>query len=98
VSYECYGPGGTGFVIECLTDNLNRTSSEVKAAINKSGCKVAEPGSVMFNFARAGQVRAGAGHAMPPRTASFDNGQMVADAAQTPAPDNSFELMLGTIQ
>eukprot|EP00197_Chlamydomonas_leiostraca_P013594 CAMPEP_0202859040 /NCGR_PEP_ID=MMETSP1391-20130828/1330_1 /ASSEMBLY_ACC=CAM_ASM_000867 /TAXON_ID=1034604 /ORGANISM="Chlamydomonas leiostraca, Strain SAG 11-49" /LENGTH=269 /DNA_ID=CAMNT_0049538041 /DNA_START=62 /DNA_END=871 /DNA_ORIENTATION=- len=56
VTYEAYGPAGTGFIIDCLTDNLNRTASEVKAAITKSGCKVAEPGSVMFLFTRAGQV------------------------------------------
>jgi transcriptional/translational regulatory protein YebC/TACO1 len=38
--YEAYGPGGTGFIVECLTDNVNRTASEVKLAITKSGCKV----------------------------------------------------------
>eukprot|EP00877_Chromochloris_zofingiensis_P013246 jgi/Chrzof1/8175/Cz03g00150.t1 len=54
--YESYGPGGTGFIIDCLTDNLNRTAGDVKAAITKSGGKVAEPGSVMFNFLRQGQL------------------------------------------
>ena len=56
VTYEAYGPGGTGFIIECLTDNLNRTAGDVKSAITKAGCKVAEPGSVMFNFSK--QARA----------------------------------------
>ena len=40
VVYEAYGIGGTGFVIECLTDNLNRSAAEVKSAITKGGGKV----------------------------------------------------------
>eukprot|EP00199_Chlamydomonas_sp_CCMP681_P005403 CAMPEP_0119104784 /NCGR_PEP_ID=MMETSP1180-20130426/2909_1 /TAXON_ID=3052 ORGANISM="Chlamydomonas cf sp, Strain CCMP681" /NCGR_SAMPLE_ID=MMETSP1180 /ASSEMBLY_ACC=CAM_ASM_000741 /LENGTH=260 /DNA_ID=CAMNT_0007089625 /DNA_START=155 /DNA_END=938 /DNA_ORIENTATION=+ len=56
VQYEAYGPGGTGFIIECFTDNVNRSAGDVKAAITKSGCKNAEPGSVMFTFQRAGQI------------------------------------------
>lgn len=40
MTYEAYGHGGTGFVIECLTDNVNRSASDVKAAITKAGGKV----------------------------------------------------------
>ena len=40
MTYEAYGIGGTGFVIECLTDNVNRSASDVKAAITKGGGKV----------------------------------------------------------
>jgi transcriptional/translational regulatory protein YebC/TACO1 len=40
VTYEAYGPGGTGLVIFCLTDNLNRTASEVKPTVTKAGAKV----------------------------------------------------------
>ncbi|KAG1678986.1 hypothetical protein FOA52_013049 [Chlamydomonas sp. UWO 241] len=54
--YEAYGPGGTGFIIQCLTDNLNRSASDIKSTITKAGCKVAEPGSVLFNFTRCGSV------------------------------------------
>lgn len=55
--YEAYGPGGTGFIVECLTDNVNRSASEVKSQIGSKGIgKVAEPGSVMFNFTRAGSI------------------------------------------
>lgn len=39
ITYEAYGLGGTGFVIECLTDNVNRSASDVKAAITKGGGK-----------------------------------------------------------
>lgn len=56
MTYEAYGHGGTGFVIECLTDNVNRSASDVKAAITKAGGKVADPGSVLFNFQRQGLV------------------------------------------
>jgi transcriptional/translational regulatory protein YebC/TACO1 len=49
-----YGPGGTGFVVEVLTDNVNRSASDVRAAITKGGGKVAESGSVAFQFQRQG--------------------------------------------
>ena len=42
--------------MECLTDNLNRSASEVRSAVQKAGGKMADPGSVLFNFTRQGQV------------------------------------------
>ncbi len=56
VVYECYGPGGTGYVIESLTDNTNRSASTVRAAVTKAGGKMADPGSVLFAFARQGVI------------------------------------------
>ncbi|PNW86836.1 hypothetical protein CHLRE_02g097550v5 [Chlamydomonas reinhardtii] len=56
ITYEAYGPGGTGLVVFCLTDNVNRTASEVKPTVTKAGAKVAEPGSVLFNFQRCGMI------------------------------------------
>lgn len=56
MTYECYGPGGTGFIIEALTDNVNRTAAEVRSAVTKGGGKLADVGSVMFNFNRVGVV------------------------------------------
>ncbi|KAG2500500.1 hypothetical protein HYH03_001278 [Edaphochlamys debaryana] len=56
ITYEAYGPGGTGLVVFCLTDNVNRTASEVKPTVTKAGAKVAEPGSVLFNFQRCGLI------------------------------------------
>ena len=50
------GPGGTGFIIEALTDNVNRTASEVRSAVTKAGGKMADVGSVLFNFSRTGLV------------------------------------------
>ena len=54
--YEAYGPGGTGFIIEALTDNVNRTAAEVRTAVTKGGGKMADTGSVLFNFTRTGLV------------------------------------------
>jgi transcriptional/translational regulatory protein YebC/TACO1 len=45
-----------GFIIEALTDNVNRTAGDVKSAITKAGGKAADSGSVMFNFMRQGQI------------------------------------------
>jgi len=54
--YEAYGPGGVGIVIEVATDNKNRTMPEVRHTLDKSGGRMAEPGSVMFQFARKGVI------------------------------------------
>jgi YebC/PmpR family DNA-binding regulatory protein len=59
VTYEGYGPGGIGIIIECATDNKNRTLPEVKLAFSKNGGSMAESGAVAFQFARKGVVRAG---------------------------------------
>lgn len=56
ITYEAYGPGGTAFIIECLTDNKNRTLSNVKLILSKSGGRFAESGSVMWMFALRGVV------------------------------------------
>lgn len=57
VTYEGYGPGGTAIIIECATDNKNRTHPDVRTALTKNGGNMAEPGSVTFQFARKGVVR-----------------------------------------
>lgn len=62
VTYEGYGPGGVAVLIECATDNRNRTFPEVRLAFSKHGGNMAEPGSVAFQFSRKGVIRvAGAG-------------------------------------
>ena len=62
--YEAYGPGGCGFIIEGLTDNLNRAAADVRSAVNKGGGKMAAAGSVAFNFKPAGQLFTCAGDAV----------------------------------
>lgn len=57
VMYEGYGPGGIAVLVECATDNKNRTYPEVRTAFGKHGGNMAEPGSVAFNFSRRGVIR-----------------------------------------
>ncbi len=57
VTYEAYGPGGIGLIIECATDNRNRTFPEVRTALTKNGGTMAEQGSVAFQFTRKGVIR-----------------------------------------
>ena len=56
VMYEGYGPGGVAILVECATDNLNRTYPEVRHAFSKHGGSVAEKGAVAFQFSRKGVV------------------------------------------
>ena len=56
IRYEGYGAGGTAFIVEALTDNRNRTASEVRAAFNKFGGNLGETGSVSFMFDKVGQI------------------------------------------
>jgi YebC/PmpR family DNA-binding regulatory protein len=55
--YEGYGPGGIAVIVEALTDNRNRTASELRAAFNKNGGALAETGAVSFMFDRFGEIR-----------------------------------------
>ena len=56
VRYEGYGPGGVAVIIEALTDNRNRTASEVRAAFTKVGGALGETNSVSFMFDRMGEI------------------------------------------
>ncbi len=57
VLYEGYGPEGVAILVECSTDNLNRTYPEVRLAFTKHGGRIAEKGSVAFNFNHKGEIR-----------------------------------------
>lgn len=57
VLYEGYGPGGVAVLVECATDNVNRTYPEVKLAFSKHGGSIAEKGAVAFQFNRKGMIR-----------------------------------------
>ena len=56
ITYEGMGPGGVGIIIETATDNKNRTFPEVRTALIKNGGRVADAGSVMFQFTRKGVI------------------------------------------
>ncbi|MCC7357794.1 YebC/PmpR family DNA-binding transcriptional regulator [Candidatus Uhrbacteria bacterium] len=55
--YEAYAPGGTALIIECVTDNRNRSTNDVKHLISNAGGSLASPGSVTYLFDRFGVVR-----------------------------------------
>jgi len=57
VMYEGYGPGGVAILVECATDNINRTYPEVKLAFSKNGGNIAEKGAVAFQFDHKGMIR-----------------------------------------
>ena len=54
--YEAYGPGGCALILEALTDNRNRTASELRVAFSKQGGNLGETGSVAFMFNRVGEI------------------------------------------
>ena len=56
VRYEGYGPGGVALIVETLTDNRNRTGSDIRAAFSKYGGALGEPNSVTFMFNRVGVI------------------------------------------
>ncbi len=56
VSYEGYGPAGVAILVECLSDNRNRTGSEIRSIFSRNGGSMAEPGAVSWQFERKGQV------------------------------------------
>jgi YebC/PmpR family DNA-binding regulatory protein len=66
VRYEGYGPGGVAIIAEALTDNRNRTASEIRMAFSKAGGHLGETNSVSFMFDRKGVVR------FPAKAASAD--------------------------
>ena len=57
VRYEGYGPFGTAFIVEALTDNKNRTASEIRSIFSNNGGNLGETGSVSFNFNKVGEIQ-----------------------------------------
>jgi YebC/PmpR family DNA-binding regulatory protein len=56
LTYEGYGPGGVAVVVDCLTDNKNRTASEIRSIFTKGNGNMGEPGSVAWMFKRKGMI------------------------------------------
>lgn len=61
LTYEGYGPNGVAILVECMTDNVNRTVSQVRAAFNKAGGNLGTNGSVAYLFEKKGQITFGEG-------------------------------------
>ncbi len=66
VRYEGYGPYGVAVIVEALTDNRNRTASDLRSAFNKNGGTMGESNSVAFQFNRVGAIQ------YPPKAATAD--------------------------
>lgn len=79
VRYEGYGPSGVAIIVEALTDNRNRTASDVRAAFSKHGGTLGETNSVAFMFDRVGLIR------FPANAASAD--EMLEAAIEAGADD-----------
>jgi YebC/PmpR family DNA-binding regulatory protein len=71
VTYEGYAPGGVAVIVECLTDNRNRTGADVRSTFTRNGGSMAEPGAVSWQFERKGVV-------IMPRTVAEDDLMLVA--------------------
>jgi len=56
VRYEGYGPGGVAIMVDCMTDNKNRTTPEIKTIFNKNGGNLGDTGSVSYMFERKGMI------------------------------------------
>ena len=76
IRYEGFGPGGVALIIEALTDNRNRTATNVKTAVSKNGGNIGAPGAVSHGFDRLGQIvyPAKAGSADPVFEAALEAG------------------------
>ncbi|TQV86940.1 YebC/PmpR family DNA-binding transcriptional regulator [Aliikangiella coralliicola] len=90
LTYEGYGPGGVAILVECLTDNKNRTVAEVRHAFTKAGSELAASGSVAYLFERKGQMVFSSG---------VDEDQLMEEALEAGADDivnhedGSFEVL-----
>ncbi len=90
ITYEGMGPGGVGIIIETATDNKNRTFPEVRNALAKNGGRIADAGSVMFQFTRKGVITVAA--------TGEDALLTVLDAGAEDAKEEDGELIVYTEQ
>lgn len=90
VVYEAMGPGGVGLVIEAATDNKNRTFPEVRTAVTRNGGRMADAGSVLFQFTRKGVITVAA--------SGEDALLAVLDAGAEDANEEEGELIVYTDQ
>jgi YebC/PmpR family DNA-binding regulatory protein len=95
VRYEGYGPAGTAVIVECLTDNRNRTASEVRSYFTKHGGNMGETGSVGFMFERIGYITFSTSHDFDKTfesavEAGADNVETVEDAHEVTCSMDSF--------
>jgi len=80
VTYEGYAPCGVAVIVECLTDNRNRTGSDIRAIFSKHGGSMAEPGAVSWQFERKGVI-------MVAHDAKLDEDELTMVVAEAGADD-----------
>ena len=80
VTYEGYAPCGVAVIVECLTDNRNRTGADIRAIFSKNGGSMAEPGAVAWQFERKGVVTV-------PHNDKVDEDDLTLAAAEAGADD-----------
>jgi YebC/PmpR family DNA-binding regulatory protein len=89
IVYEGYGPGGAAIMVECYTENRNRTVAELRHAFTKNGGSLAENGSVSWQFKRVGQIEVSA--------EGRDEDELTLLAAEAGADDVTFEDGTATV-
>lgn len=90
VRYEGYGPGGVAVLVDCMTDNRNRTVSDVRHAFSKAGGNLGTDGSVAYLFTKVGQI------IFSPETEEEQVMEIALDANAEDInvqPDNSIEVL-----
>jgi YebC/PmpR family DNA-binding regulatory protein len=95
VRYEGYGPGGVAIIVEALTDNRNRTASEIRTAFSKAGGNLGETNSVSFMFEHKGVIR------YPAKAASTDamfEAALDAGAEDVSSDSDAHEVVCATEQ
>ena len=91
ITYEGYGPGGVAVIVECLTDNKNRTAANVRHALSKNGGNLGTSGCVSFMFEKKGQI-------IIERTDEIDEDELMmvgleGGAEDMQAMEDSFEVL-----
>jgi len=90
ISYEGYAASGVAVIVECLTDNRNRTGAEVRMIFSRNGGSMAEPGAVAWQFERKGVI------SLPRSIAEDDLMAVVLDAGAEDLRDDGEEWVIST--
>jgi YebC/PmpR family DNA-binding regulatory protein len=99
VTYEGYGPGGVAVMIQCLTDNRNRTAPEIKKIFETRGLSLGGPGCVGWLFSQKGVITIAPGDATEEQLmdlaleAGAEDIQQDEDGFEVSCPPNSFETV-----
>jgi YebC/PmpR family DNA-binding regulatory protein len=91
IIYEGYGPGGVAVLVEALTDNRNRASSDIRLALTRNGGSLADPGSVAYMFSRKGVIAVAATDGLD-EDAILD-AVLDADPEEVSAQEDGFEII-----